>query len=178
MLCTKLSLFVLNCLPLCSFVTVMLTRPLVVSTSLQTNIHAFSIALRNSDDPLKMPSSSLLIQISSLRRNNNLLTSVIKFVLSLGSRCSSNQVVSYLRPSSIAKLTTAKRPFHQTRKPFYITPSRQKNLASRENYASALHQATILRLSKVGRTSLMGMISYGRVHSIAFQNIIFLCMRN
>ena len=94
--CTKLSLFVLNCLPLSSFVTVMLTRPLVVSTSLQTNVHALSIAFRNLDNSLIVAceSSSLLIQISSLRRNNILLTSVIKFVLGLESHCSNNQIVS------------------------------------------------------------------------------------
>ena len=89
----------------CSFVMPVLTRTVVetnlrhsiVSTSLQTNFHAFSIAFRNSDDPLIVAcgeSSSLLIQISSLRRNNNLLTLVIKIALNLGSRCSSNQALS------------------------------------------------------------------------------------
>jgi hypothetical protein len=38
-------------------------------------------------------------------------------------------------------------PSHQPRKPFY----RQKDPASRENYASELHQVRILRLSKVDR---------------------------
>ena len=153
----------------------------IVSTSLQTNFHAFSIAFRNSDDPLIVAceSSSLLIQISSLRRNSNLLTSVINNSLDLGLRYSSNQVVSYLGPlSGMNMLTTKTRPFHQTRKPFYITPRRQKNPASRENYASALHQATILRLSKAGRISCETMVSYGCVHFTAFQNITFLCMKN
>ena len=87
------------------FVMPVLTRTVVetnlchniVSTSLQTNFHAFSIAFRNSDDPLIVAcgeSSSLLIQISSLRRNSNLLTLVIKIALNLGSRCSSNQALS------------------------------------------------------------------------------------
>ena len=150
----------------------------LVSTSLQTNFHAFSMAFRNPVNPLS-ESSSLLIQISSLRRNNNLLTSVINNALTLGSRCSRNQIVSYLWPFSMAMLRTEKRSFHQTRKAFCtIFPRRQKNLASRENYASALHQATILRHSKVGRTSFEWMVNYGRVHFIAFQNITFLCMRN
>ena len=43
------------------------------------------------------------------------------------------------------------RPYYQTQKPFYITICRPKNPVSRENYASELHQAMILRLSKVGR---------------------------
>jgi hypothetical protein len=50
---------------------------------------------------------------------------------------------------------------HQTRKPFYITPYRQKDLSSRENYASELHQVVILHLSKVDRTSWDQMASHG-----------------
>ena len=39
-----------------------------------------------------------------------------------------------------------------TRKPFYITPCRQKDFASLENYASELHQVMILRGSDILRT--------------------------
>ena len=161
----------------------MLTRTVtqgVVSTSLQTNFHAFSIAFRNSDDLLGMASLSLLIQISSLRRNNNLLTSVINMAFSLRLRRSLASNVSYVRLFTMTLLTTKtwKRPFHQTRKPFYITPCRQKDPASRENYASALHQAMILRLSKMGRTSCEWMVSYGRVHFTSFQNVTFVCIKS
>ena len=45
-------------------------------------------------------------------------------------------------------------------------------------YASELHQVMILRLSKVDRTSCEETVCCGRVHFIAFRNIILLCMRN
>ena len=49
-----------------------------VSTSLPTtNFHAFSIPFRNSDGPAPFPLFSLLIQRSSLRRINNVLSSVV-----------------------------------------------------------------------------------------------------
>ena len=51
---------------------------------------------------------------------------------------------------------------HRTQKPFYNSLCRQKNPASRENYASELYQV-ILRLSRVGQTSWEQMVSYGRV---------------
>ena len=38
-------------------------------------------------------------------------------------------------------------PTHQTQKPFYIIPLRQKNPASQENYTFKLHLVMILRLS-------------------------------
>jgi hypothetical protein len=50
---------------------------------------------------------------------------------------------------------------HQTRKPFYITPYREKDLSSRENYASELHQVVILHLLKVDRTSWDQMVGHG-----------------
>ena len=123
--------------------------------------------------------SSLLIQISSLRRNNNVFTSVICNPFLLVSRYSDNRVLSSLKASYMTGFERGTiRPTHQTRRPSYITPCQQKNPASRENYVSELHQATMLRLLKVGRTSYYRMVSYGRVHFIFFQNIIFLCMKN
>jgi hypothetical protein len=79
--------------------------------------------------PLEMASmsSSLLIQISSLRRNNNLdyLTSFRPHI-----RVSSNRYlpVSRLLAWNMKCLVAHRypRPTHQTRKPFYITPFRQK----------------------------------------------------
>jgi hypothetical protein len=65
---------------------------------------------------------------------------------------------------------------HQTQKPFYITPFRQTNPALREKYASELHQAMIIRLSRVGRTSCEQMVGHGHVRFIFFQNIILLYM--
>jgi len=69
-------------------------------------------------------------------------------------------------------------PTHQPRKPFYITPYRQKDPASREKYASELHQVRILRLSKVDRTSCELMVCRGSVHFMLFQNLFLLCMKN
>ena len=69
-------------------------------------------------------------------------------------------------------------PTHQTRKPFYITPFRKEDPALRENYVSELHQAMMLLLLKVGRTSCEQMVSHGRVHLIFFQNFILLRMEN
>jgi hypothetical protein len=129
-----------------------------------------------------IPLSSLLIQISSLRRINNVFTSVIYKPLDLISRYLNNRVLSKLRPSSMTRLVMGSKHFftriHRTRKPFYITSRRQRNPALRENYASELHQVMILRLSRVGRTSYEQMVGYGRVHYTLFQNIILLCMKN
>ena len=72
-----------------------------VSTSLPTNFHAFSIPFRNADSPM---SSSLLIQISSLRRNNNLFTSVIKNSFDLISHYTINRVFSRLPASAMTRL--------------------------------------------------------------------------
>ena len=86
-------------------------------------------------------SSSLLIQIILLRRISNVFTSVIYIALHLISCYSNNRVLSTLRASSITRLTCGcTRPTHQTRKPSYVISRRQKNPASRENYASELHQ--------------------------------------
>jgi hypothetical protein len=87
-------------------------------------------------------SSSLLIQISSLRRNNNVFASAIYNALHLRSRYSNNR--SKLRTSTmtgLARIVNAC-PTHQTRMPFYIIPCCQKNPASVENYASDLHPAS------------------------------------
>ena len=145
---------------------------LQVSTSLPTTFHAFSIPSRNAD------ASSLLIQISSLRRTNNVLTSGIYKPL-----C---QIFCYAKngalPGLTSTLTRQSRPHgggtHRTRKPFYITPCHQTNPASRENYASELHQVMILHLSRVGRTSCYQMVSHGRVHFVNFRNIFLLFMKN
>ena len=131
----------------------------VVSTILPPNFHAFSIIpFRDMEDfSLKMKSSlSLLIQISSLRRNNNVFTSVIYNPFNSMSGCSNNGDLSRPRKFAMTRLTRqtgCTRPSHRRRKPFYITSPLQKNPASRENYASELHQVMILRLSRVGRTS-------------------------
>ena len=77
--------------------------------------------------------------------------------LDLISRSTNNWILSFLPPSAITQLAQqavgCNTSTHQTRKPFYVTPSRQKDHASRENYTSELHQAMILRLSR-GRTRL------------------------
>ena len=138
-------------------------RQRLVSTSLSSKFYAFSLSFRISVVPKKTcqkMSSSLLIQISSLRRNNNDSTSVIYTPLPFLSRYSSNRILSRLGNSLYMILFTTRRqtqryayPTHQTRKPSYITPLRQKNPGSRESYASELHQVIILLLSKVGGTS-------------------------
>ena len=64
-------------------------------------------------------------------------------------------------------------PTHQTRKPFYTTPRRQKDSLSRKNYASELHQVMVLRLSKIGRTSCERMVGHGRVHFMLFSKYSF-----
>ena len=129
-----------------------------VSTSLPTIFHAFSTPFRDADGYLKVASisSSLLIQISSLRRNKKVFPSVIYNAFGQIPRHTNNGAL----PRRIASASTLTRlPWrshggtHRTREPFYITPCRQKNPASRENYASELHQVMILRLSRVGRTS-------------------------
>ena len=70
-----------------------------VSTSLPTNFHAFSIPFR-----MASKSSSLLIQISSLRRNNNLFASVIKNSFDLISHYTINRVFSRLPASAMTRL--------------------------------------------------------------------------
>ena len=100
-------------------------------------------------------SSSLLIQISSLRRNKNVLKSVIYLTSHLLSHNVDNRCLSGVRVHPWYMTSRARRacPAHQTRMSLYITTCRQENLASRENYASELHQAMTLRLSKVDQTS-------------------------
>jgi hypothetical protein len=150
-----------------------------VSASVSTNFHAFSIPFRNADGLLDMASksSSLLIQVSSLRKNNNLFTSVINDPLDMVSRYSNNRVLSYPRRASI--MITIISPTHRTQKPFYIISRGQTCPALVENYASELHQVMILRLSRVGQTSCEQMVSYGRVHFMFFhQNVILFCMIN
>ena len=125
-----------------------------VSTSFPTNLHAFSISFRT---VYQKSSFLLLIQISSPRRNNKVLTSVIYKSLCLLSRYSSIRVLSWLSSCYMTWLAITAEwytcPTHQARTHFYITPLRQKNLASRENYASELYQVMIMRLLKVARTS-------------------------
>jgi hypothetical protein len=149
---------------------------------LQTNFHAFSIPFRCPECGRPMWSSPL-IQISLLRRNNNVFASAINNPFDLMSCYSTNRGLSRSCASNSTTMTMARmlRPClttHQARMPFYITPCRQKNPASVENYAFELHQVMILRLSRVGRTSCSQMVGHGRVHFIIFQNIIPLCMKN
>ena len=159
-------------------------RPPAVSTSLPTNFHAFSISFRKSDGPSKITTSlSVLIQISSLRRNNNVFSSVIYKEFDLESCYSTHRVLPFLRgsPSTVTTQTSQSRrapPSHQTQNPFYITSHRRKNPVSRENYASELYRVMILRLSRVGLTSCYEMVGYGCVPFIFFQKFIFLCMKN
>ena len=162
-----------------------------VSTGFPTNFHAFSIPFRNTDSPLtwiltRLPiSSSLLIQISSLRRNKHVFPSDIYVPLYLVFRYLNNRVLSLLiasimtRGARLESQTTSRSGSTQhPRKPFSITPCRQTNPALQENYASELYRLMILRLSRVGRTSCCQMIDYGHVRFILFQSIIYLCMKN
>ena len=64
-----------------------------VSTSLLTSFYVFSIPLRVAEGPLEM-SSTLLIQISSLRRNSNVFTSMVDNSLPLMSRYTISRVLS------------------------------------------------------------------------------------
>jgi hypothetical protein len=143
-----------------------------VSTTLSTNFHAFSIPFRDPDSPLNVTSSPL-IQLSLLRRNNNVFTSAIFQNFNFVSRC--DRVLSWLRISSMTmtarKISTSAFPTHHTRTPFYTTPCRQKNPVSLENYASELHQVMILPLSRVGQTFCEEMVSHGRVHVYSFKNV-------
>ena len=151
-----------------------------VSTSFPTNFHAFSIPFRKAlHVKMTSVSLSLSIQISSMRKNNNALTSVIYNPFDLISRYTNIRVPSRFPASVMIRPGRGRlRPSHRTRKPFYITTSHQKDHALRENYASELHQVIILRLSRVGRTSCDLMVSHGRVHFILFQNIIFFCIKS
>ena len=127
----------------------------------------------------------LLIQISSLRRNNDIFTSVIDMFLDLMSRYKDNRLLFWLRAWTMTRLARMTRgaalsacPTHEPRKPFYTTPCCQKNHASRGNYVFELRQVMILRLSRVGRTSCDQMVGHGRVHFMFFQNFILLCMKS
>ena len=122
-------------------------------------------------------SSSPLIQISSLRRNNDVFTSVICNPLILLSRYRINLVLSYLRASELTSTWGGPGLSHRTPKPFYITIRHQKHLALQENYAFELYQVMVLHLSRVDLT-WDSRVRYGRVHFTCSQNIIFLCMKN
>ena len=128
----------------------------LVSTSLSTKFYAFSLSFRKSVVPKKKKSSSLLIQISLLRRNNNDFTSVIYTSLPLMSRYSSSRAMSWLGNRLDMTIFTTWRqpqwdayPTHQTRKPSYITPLRQKTPGSQESYASELHQVNLFNMCLV-----------------------------
>ena len=79
----------------------------LVSTSLPNDFHAFSIpfSIQDSEKMASNTTSSLLIQINSLRRNNNAFTSVIYNALHLISRCSNNRVLSWMKGSRISSIT-------------------------------------------------------------------------
>jgi hypothetical protein len=123
-------------------------------------------------------SSSPLIQISLLRRINNVFASIYD-PLHLISRYSDNRRLSMLRAStmiSLARETRGRaRPYPRDTNAFLC---RQKKPAFVENYPSDLHQVMILRLSRVGRTSCEQIVGHGCVHFIFFQNIIPLCVKN
>ena len=118
-----------------------------------TNIHSSRIPFRNAS-PVKalLQLFTLLIQISSLRRINNVFTSIIEYFLNLISRYTNNRVLSRFRSWTIRTRTSGACLIHQTRKPFYTTRYRQKNPASQGNYAYELHQVMMLLLF-VGQTS-------------------------
>ena len=153
-----------------------------VSTSLPTIFHVFSTPFRDAEGYLKVTpmSFSLLIKISSLRRNKNVFPSVIYDPLCQISCYTKNGALpSLISSSTLTRLLRRSHGcIHRTREPFYITPRRQKNPASRENYASELHQVMILRLSRVGRTSCEQMVGHGRAHFILFQKIILIFIKN
>ena len=150
---------------------------------LTNDFHMFSISFSL---PIKMASdttSSLLIQINSPRRNNNVFTSVIYNPLKLVVSPSNNRRVSLLRnwatPTLTRELRSLRRyPTHQIRKPSYIIICRQKNPVSPENCASELHRVMILPFSKVGGIFCVPMVRYGRVHFFNFQKLSILCMKD
>ena len=113
-----------------------------VSTSLPTYFHEFSIPFN--------PDATFLDPNKFAEKKQQRLH--IGDLKSFSPHFRYNPVLSCLRPCSVAEASIAC-PTHQARKPFYITPCREKNPPSQENYASELHQAMILRLSRVGRTS-------------------------
>ena len=96
----------------------------LVSTSLPNDFHAFGIpfSIQDSEKMASNTTSSLLIQINSLRRNNNAFTSVIYNALHLISRCSNNRVLSRVKRSGISTLHAT----HLARKLFCITLCRRK----------------------------------------------------
>ena len=78
-------------------------------------------------------SLSLLIQISSLRRNNNVFTSVINNHLILMSRYTKKGILSWLGASAMTRLTRHPNGCtHRTRKPFCISKSPEKPRIARE----------------------------------------------
>jgi hypothetical protein len=123
-------------------------------------------------------SSSPLIQISSLRRNNNVLTSVISNPFVQISCYTINRVLSNVLPSPMILSHMHTCPTHRTPNPFYIALCRQKSPALRQNYASELQQEMILHLSRACLTSCIQMVSHGRVHFAFSQGVIMLCIKN
>ena len=112
------------------------TSPPVVSSSLPTNLQAFTSPFRKQRDRRPAISSSLLIQISSLRRNKNVLRSVIYNISSHLSQNVVNRGLSGVRPWYMTIWPRSACAAHQTRMSFYITTCRPRNLALRENYVS------------------------------------------
>ena len=142
------------------------------------HFHALTIIpFRYPDDM----SSSPLIQISSLRRNNDVFLSVIRINSVFISRHTINRVLSRLVASQSSITWTPRRgsagSFHRTPKLSYITLDREKDPALQENYASELYQVMIPHRSKVGLTWNQ-MVSHGRVHFWHSQNLTLLCMKN
>ena len=135
--------------------------------------------------PLRYPddmSSSPLIQISLLRRNNDVFPSVIRINSVFISRYTINRVLSGLVTSQSSLTWVSTRgsagSFHRTPKLSYITLGREKDPALQENYASELYQVMILHRSKAGLTSWDQMVSHGRVHFWHSQKLTLLCMKN
>ena len=141
---------------------------------------SFSLPLKIASDTTQT-TSSLLIQINSPRRNNNVFTSVIysPFHLLSSSNMSLLRTCGWSTPTLRRETRSLRRcPTHQIRKPFYIILCRQKSPASPENCASELHRVMILRFSKVGGTSCVRMVRYGRVHFFISQSSSLFCMKN
>ena len=141
---------------------------------------SFSLPLKIASDTTQT-TSSLLIQINSPRRNNNVFTSVIysPFHLLSSSNMSLLRTCGWSTPTLRRETRSLRRcPTHQIRKPFYIILCRQNNPASPENCASELRQVMILHFSKVGGTSCVRMVRYGRVHFFISQSSSLFCMKN
>jgi hypothetical protein len=136
----------------------------VLCTDNPTNFHCTRLLtipskFRQSNE-LTTTLSSPLIQISSLRRNNNVFTSVIWKRLIPISCYKINRLPSNAWNSAMIIILGIPNqapgypgPTHQTTNSFYITLRRQENPALRQSYASELHQVVLLHLSRAGLTS-------------------------